>query len=609
MKNDFRTYAKNIKAFLSQPHVRKILVVALVILSILAFYIGFLVHMSSTFKGGDFDQQSQYYEAARVSILHYHQFPFWNPWESGGMPLYNNPQYGLISIQSLTTLIFGTFAGLKIAYLIYVFIGFSGMYVFTKRVFGASTLRAILLSYVWIFCGFFSYHGIDHLGFSLMHFLPWLLYLFTLRHNDKTWIWFGLLISLMLLTSPHYAVLMCALCIFLLWLWQSVFIKPASKHLSVGLDITKADLLFFAKSGLLIFVLCAYRMIGAYDFIKTAPRVASDLYEPANSPFLMLYALFAPANKTGIPTSTHWSWGEYSGYIGLGAGLALLVVVSVIVRFIATRARQSSKGRKELMRYITTRNLVVFFVLLGILGFVLSLGDFSKISPMGILKQFPGFDQTRVASRWILISIFAIIVLLASWKKQTRIINILLALSVIELFAVFHTNTQFFAARTYVTRSYGTSFHQVINPRYDRLMGPGGQYSDKSLDSLYVNMLRNEGSIFTDDPLVNTTVSAPTVRCDSKLKGSCPFVISHNAKLVKWTPNNIVLQRTGKGTVEIDMNPGSYWLVNGARIPSTTNKSPARSGERFLINDKSNKLDLEIVPKYSLQNVWRIITN
>src|SRR5665811_2223323 len=53
---------------------------------------------------GDGDYIMQTYEAARISILKYGQFPWWNPWVSGGVPLYANPQFGLISIQSLTTL-------------------------------------------------------------------------------------------------------------------------------------------------------------------------------------------------------------------------------------------------------------------------------------------------------------------------------------------------------------------------------------------------------------------------------------------------------------------------------------------------------------------------
>lgn len=608
MKNNFDLYRNKTREVLTKPRVKKYLIIALVVLSILAFYSGFLTHMSSTFKGGDFDQQAQYYEAARTSILHYHQFPFWNPWESGGMPLYNNPQYGLISLQSFTTLVFGTFAGLKIAYLTYAFIGFGGMYVLTRRGFGASPLRAILLSYIWIFCGFFSFHGIDHLGFSLMHFLPWLAYLLIRRRENRAWLWFGGVIGAMLLTSPHYAVLMCSLCLFLLWLWQSVYVSLKSKRLSVGVDITKADFVFFLKSGLVIFILSAYRMIGAYDFIKTAPRVASDLYEPANSPFLMLYALFAPAKQTGIPANTHWSWGEYSGYIGLGTGMAVLVVSFMIMKLVISDVRGGKKGRRHLAQYFKTRNLVLFFVLLGVLGYVLSWGSFSAISPMALLKHLPGFDQTRVASRWILVSIFSIIILLASWKKQTRAINVLLALAAVELFTIFHFSNGFFSARTHAAREYGSSFHQVINPRYDRLMGPGGNYSDKSLDSLYVNTIRNQGSIYTDDPLVNTTVSAPTVRCGGKLKGNCPFVISHNAKVSSWTPNKIILYRTSKGPVQIDMNPGSYWLVNGVRLPST-NKSPAHSDEKFIIYDKSQQITLEVMPKYSVQNVWRIINN
>lgn len=589
---------------------REILIGAGILLSLIAFYWGFLAHMSTTFKGGDFDQQAQYYEAARISILHYHQFPFWNPWESGGMPLFTNPQYGILSLQSLTTLVFGTFAGLKIAYLTYALVGFTGMYVLCRRVFVASKFRSLLLSYIWIFCAFYSYHSIDHLGFSLIHFLPWLLYIFVNRQKRLYWLWFGLIVSIMLLTYPHYGVMMCGLLLLLLWLWENVFVKITSARYSLGINLTRQDWQFFLKSGLLIFVLSAYRMIGTYDFIKNEPRLASDLYEPTNSPLLILYALFAPAAETHIPTNTHWGWGEYSGYMGLGVSLIVLLMgITYLKGLLAYNSR--AKLRKAVSKLLIKRGLVTFLVLMGILSFVLALGNFASFSPMGLLHHLPGFDQTRVASRWVIICIFAILCIIASWQKQTRVVNVLLLVSVIELFCLFHAPSWFFSAHTYAQHQYGSSFHQVINPRYDRLMGPGGSYSDKSLDSLYVNTIRNQGSIFTDDPLVNTTVSAPTVRCDNKLKGNCDFIISHNAKVFYWSPNKIVLERTGPGKVEIDMNPGSYWLVNNARLPVTTNTlpSPAKSGERFIIYDKSKTITLEIVPKYTLQNVWRILTH
>src|SRR5687768_16141335 len=64
---------------------------------------------------GDADYLIQTQEAMRRSILEFHQFPWWNPWVSGGVPLFANPQFGLISLQTPLTLLFGSIIGYKLA--------------------------------------------------------------------------------------------------------------------------------------------------------------------------------------------------------------------------------------------------------------------------------------------------------------------------------------------------------------------------------------------------------------------------------------------------------------------------------------------------------------
>src|SRR6266516_7540877 len=62
----------------------------------------------SRIEYGDFGYFAQVYEAIKLSILGYHQFPWWNPWIAGGIPLYANPQAGVFSITTLFALIFTT---------------------------------------------------------------------------------------------------------------------------------------------------------------------------------------------------------------------------------------------------------------------------------------------------------------------------------------------------------------------------------------------------------------------------------------------------------------------------------------------------------------------
>src|SRR5680860_319765 len=157
---------------------------------------------------GDFDYYAQMYEAFRISVLKYGQFPSWNPWMAGGLPLYANPQFGLISIQSILSLIFGAVYGLKLAYGIYALAGFWGMYILGKKVLKSGTLRSVLIAYIWVFCGFFAGHGISHFTFSLFYLLPWLVIFIYNRKDKWAWLWLALIESFIILNSIHYAFLM-----------------------------------------------------------------------------------------------------------------------------------------------------------------------------------------------------------------------------------------------------------------------------------------------------------------------------------------------------------------------------------------------------------------
>ncbi len=55
----------------------------------------------------DWDYFNHHYEAIRITVLEYGQYPWWNPWNCGGMPLATNPQIAVESIFTLCSLVFG----------------------------------------------------------------------------------------------------------------------------------------------------------------------------------------------------------------------------------------------------------------------------------------------------------------------------------------------------------------------------------------------------------------------------------------------------------------------------------------------------------------------
>src|SRR5437764_10972867 len=66
-------------------------------------------------------------EAARRSVIWWHQFPLWNPYACGGEVLLANPQSEVAAPTFLLSLIFGTALGMKLAVAVYLFCAFDGM--------------------------------------------------------------------------------------------------------------------------------------------------------------------------------------------------------------------------------------------------------------------------------------------------------------------------------------------------------------------------------------------------------------------------------------------------------------------------------------------------
>ncbi|HKK21680.1 MAG TPA: hypothetical protein VJ983_09425, partial [candidate division Zixibacteria bacterium] len=67
------------------------------------------------------------------TILHYHQFPFWNPYLAGGNILFHHPEVAVLSPFLLLYLVFGAVIGLKLQVFICYFLGFWGSHkLFTR---------------------------------------------------------------------------------------------------------------------------------------------------------------------------------------------------------------------------------------------------------------------------------------------------------------------------------------------------------------------------------------------------------------------------------------------------------------------------------------------
>lgn len=553
-------------------------------LFVCAFFYQYLATGSKLIEG-DFDYYAQMYEAFRVSILEYKQFPFWNPWMSGGVPLFSNPQFGLYSIQSLLVLPFGAIYGLKLAYVFYALAGFWGMYLLGRRILRAAKVRSLLVSYIWVFCGFFAGHGIMHFTFSLFFLLPWLIFFVANRKQKRSWIWLGLIESIIILSSVHYAFLMTAIAIALYFVFSIMSISGTRKSVSVLIKVTKDDVFFIGKTIAIVVILSGTRLLSALDFVSNNERVINspEIYPTVG---VLFQALFMPvAIFIDVPQNLQWGWWEYSMYTGMGVGLALIACILI------TAKNRFDKPRKVLVLKNTT---LLPICILGLVGFALALGDTGTFSAFNILQQLPGFTQTRVPSRWLLMTMFAILILLMAWRTNTKLINSLLLLSMLELFFVFGPIQRNGSDQISLPKAvFSQEFKQYDNNKKHL------NIKDDINRSYQYSTSKNIGQIYSDDSLINTLNEVyGTKRCGINIKPSCDLVLSDNASVEYWSPNKVILSRTAPGTIKLNMNTHYAWTVNSKYVFQDQIRLDPNMD--FIISDASHILTLEYIPKYSI---------
>lgn len=561
---------------------------------VILFFLQYVVTGNKTLMG-DFDYYSQLYEAFRTSVLQYGQFPAWNPWLSGGIPLWQNPQFGLISIQSLLVLPFGSIIGMKIAYIVYALAGFWGMYILSHVTFKASSLRSALVAFIWIGCGFFAGHGITHFTFTSFFLLPIIIFFIIERTRIRfAWLGLGLTMAIIALSSIHYATIF-TIVIIAAYLGLSVIRLQRTKKggLIFGIKLSLKDLLFVIKSSIVFVLLAGWQFIATYGFVSNNERLTSggELYL---SPIGIIKAIFMPVDASIIqmPRIT-WGWGEYSMYIGFACLIIVIIILFQVIKMLINK-RQIP---------ITLPYWILIASIIGIAGALIALGDYSAYSPFHLLHQLPGFTQTRVPSRWMIYTVFAILLLIASWKGQKKTINVLLILSVIELFITFgplRIPGEGWKALPQTTFSATYSQH---DNNFKHTQAP-----DDPLSYYWYTTRMNVGQIHADDSIINTLSSTPLLKssqCANNIDASCSFVRSNNGLVQFWSPNKVIIKRTGSGDIKLNMNIDNGWKVNGQYQYATIKKLDP--GLTFTLPGNSELYTLEYSPKLSPSwVVWKL---
>jgi hypothetical protein len=329
--------------------------------------------------GGDGPFFHEMIEAVRASLFRDHELPLWNPYQCGGIPLWDNPQ-GLAASPVLWALLpfFDTTHLIPIWIIVHCAMGFLCMWTLARVELRMSIEASLLAAGVWAFCGAHNQHfNGGQINWSGFLYFPLAIFFWRRAEHDlRMAVGLGVLIA---------------------WMMHEAGIYPLS-HLSLLLAVETltrvwpaARLKMIVRAGVVAVVvglaLGAPRFLPVIDQLRSHSR---DLHVEADAmQWSTLKEIFLDRVHSRHVLGQEYVWPEFGAYVGpFALGLAFLGVVTV------------RRGQAWL--------LVLFAWV-----FLLMMGHKWPWAPWHVLKEhvFP-FKQMRVPSRFntsvsLFIAVFA----------------------------------------------------------------------------------------------------------------------------------------------------------------------------------------------------------
>ena len=305
-------------------------------------------------------------DAARVSVVRYHELPLWNPYQCGGVPLWDNPQ-GISAAPLLWPLfLFGTTRAIELWYVLHVAIGFLCMWLLVRHDLRLSRAASLVASAMWACAGVHNQHLTGgHFVWVPYLYYPLALFLWRRAERDiRMAVALGVVLALEMHEGgtypiPHLALILAGETLTRMWPPKRIagIVKAASVVIVVGL------------------CLGASRILPVIDQLRTHSRhlgVETDALQWSTLKEMFL----SRTHSRGVP-GQQYVWPEFADYLG-----PLLLGLSVLGLGLA--------GPENAWV------LALFFY-----SFALMAGHEGRLWPWSILKAhvFP-FTEMRVPSRF-----------------------------------------------------------------------------------------------------------------------------------------------------------------------------------------------------------------
>lgn len=491
----------------------------------------------------DWDQFTFWNAVPAQTILHYHQFPLWNPYTNGGNPLLAHPHTSFLSPFYLSVLILGPVIGLKLQICAHVILGLIGMFLL-GRLLGMGIAAACVTAFVYMLSSFYPLRLSEgQTEWLTMAYVPWLFYFLTGAREKRVHLAGGVaaLSAVILGGGPHIFTITAPL-FFLFAVCQSVKEKTA----------------FFLAGAMFImaftFALCAVKVLPVIEFWFSSPRLTGDvsgmtLQTAAVSVLDRNQAALYASTSQRLPISPSLrladGWHEYGAYMGLVP--LLLSCFGAVSRFRA----------------------VWPMVVAALAAFLMSVsGNLLTLDTWNILHRLPIFNGLSTPSRFIAGFIFFCALLAGTGfsviqgflRRQNALRRVwIYAVPFFVLVDLLMVGVPVFRSARFLP-PLRVEMHKDFTQRYRFF----NIFGDLSRSSLYPAFLSNSGVLEGYD-IIHVPQGNVRIVSDPAYKGEVFFCLgTGEVQRISFSPNRVTafVRAETEGTVVLNQNYDPGWKVH-----------------------------------------------
>jgi hypothetical protein len=316
-------------------------------------------------------------EVIRVSVQRYHELPLWNPFECGGVPLWDNPQGVAAAPLTFLNLIVGSTRAIELWYVLHTAAGVVCMWTLARGELGMSIQASLVSAAAWPLAGVNNMHFTGgHIVWVSYLYFPLAMYLWRRAEHDL-WaaVGTGLIAALTMYEGgtyplPYLAILLGTETLLRVW--------PPRRFVRI----------LRASVVVVVVALCVggARYLPVFDQLahhhrEIAPDADSLQWQTLKDMFL------AREHGRGI-AGQQYVWPEFGGYVGpillTLSALGVSVFAGLAVDRIPTMLRKMKAQHREALR-----STVMALAMIGV-GDEMSIGE-NKLFDAKAWSQ-PGFD-------------------------------------------------------------------------------------------------------------------------------------------------------------------------------------------------------------------------